>query len=76
MKIKSKIVPNKIKDFLVSQPETGMGYQVVTVFTNNGDAFEKVLITNATEIESINGNPDIPFNAFDIVRVELTHDKS
>ncbi len=76
MQIKSKIVPDKIKDYLVSQPETGMGYQVVTVYINNGKKFEKVLVTNASEIESVDGNPDIPFNAFDIVKVELTHQKS
>jgi len=76
MRIKSRIIPEKIAEFLKTQPETGMGYQIVTVFTIDGKAFERVQILNALEIGTVDGNTDIPFNTFEIDKVELTHDKS
>lgn len=74
MEIKNKLVPEKIHGFLKTQPETGMGYQIVTAFLNDGAILERVQILDASNITLVNGSTEIPFNASDIERVELTHD--
>jgi hypothetical protein len=45
---------------LMSQPETGMGYRIVSVLLKDGRRFERVMIVGGM-ITSINGNPDVPF---------------
>ena len=76
MLFRTRSLPDKISEYLRSQPETGMGYQIVTVLTNDGKIFERVHILDASEISTVDGNADIPFNPYDIVRVEVTHDKT
>ena len=76
MLVQSRVLPDKFADFLRTQPETGMGYQIVTVLTVDGRSFERVQILNANEIGTVDGKTDIPFNPNDIVKVVVTHDKS
>lgn len=59
---------------LISQPETGMGYQVVTVFLKDGRQIEKVMIVGGT-ITSVHGSPTIPSEEADIDEIVVTHDK-
>ena len=76
MKIQSKILPDNIIEKLKQAPETGMGYQIVTVLTREGKHFEKVLVINCSEISTVNGQTEIPFDANEVVNVVVTHDKS
>jgi hypothetical protein len=76
MLIQGRCLPDKFADFLITQPETGMGYQIVTIFTVDGKSYERVQILNANEIGTVDGKTDIPFNPNDIVKVVVTHDKA
>ena len=59
-------------DTLVSQPETGMGYQVASVYLKDGRQFDRVVIVDGV-ITSISGSSDIPFTENDIRRIVVTH---
>ncbi len=65
---------DKWGDFLVNQPETGMGYWVVTVLLHDGRRVDRVVIVGdlITEIYSLR---DIPFKEKDIAEIVVTHDK-
>lgn len=76
MRIQSRLLPDDFSNFLKMQPETGMGYQIVTVYTMDGKWYERVLILNASEIATVDGKTDIPFNPSDIIRIVVTHDKT
>jgi hypothetical protein len=55
-------------EFLVSQPETGMGYQVATVTTHDGRIFEGVVIVG-DKVTNIHGDREIPFTDEDIATI-------
>ena len=57
---------------LISQPESGMGYQIVTVLLRDGRRFEKVAIVGGT-IASVDGYSDVPFDESDIEKILVTH---
>jgi hypothetical protein len=59
---------------LVSKGETGMGYQVASVYLKNGRCFEQVVIVGGL-ITNIKDDPNIPFDETDIERIVVTHDK-
>jgi hypothetical protein len=59
---------------LVSQPETGMGYQIASVYLKDGRRFDRVSIVEGI-IASINGGRDIPFAESEIERIVVTHEK-
>jgi hypothetical protein len=59
---------------LVSNPETGMGYQIATVYLKNGKRIDQVMIVEG-RITSIMDDPNIPFAEADIDRIAVTHDK-
>jgi hypothetical protein len=59
---------------LTSKPETGMGYQVVTVVLKDGKRFEQVVIVQG-QISGIRGRKDIPFSEGEIAEIIVTHDK-
>jgi hypothetical protein len=59
---------------LVPQPETGMGYQIVSVYLKDGRRFDHVVIVGGT-ISSIKGDSIIPFQESDIDKIVVTHDK-
>ena len=58
---------------LVSQPETGMGYQVASVYLKDGRQFDRVVIVDGV-ITSIFGSAAIPFTEEEIHRIVVTHD--
>ena len=64
----------KWMDFLLTQPETGMGYQVVSVLLHDGRRFDRVPIVDSA-IRRIKGREDIPFTEADIKEIIVTHDK-
>lgn len=59
---------------LVSQPETGMGYHIVTVKLKDGTIFNQVVVDSGF-ITKIKGIKDIPFKEDDIQDITVTHDK-
>ncbi len=59
---------------LASKPETGMGYQVVSIVLRDGRRFEQVAVVEGL-ITKIRGRRDIPFCEDEIAEIILTHDK-
>lgn len=59
---------------VLSQPETGMGYHVVTVLLKNGQRYEQVVIVGG-RLTMIRGLKDIPFTDEDIAEIRVTHAK-
>lgn len=59
---------------LASKPETGMGYQIVSVILKNGKRFDQVAVVEG-RISEIRGRKDIPFTEDQIAEIVLTHDK-
>lgn len=63
---------NKWASILVAQPETGMNYQIASVFLKDGRRFDHVVITGGylTKVEE---SPDIPFQEEDIAKIVVNH---
>jgi hypothetical protein len=59
---------------LLSQPETGMGYQVATVTLSDGRQFPKTVIDSGY-ITSVGGKQEIPFRQSDIESIVVDHEK-
>ncbi len=59
---------------LIDQPETGMGYQVVSVILKDGRRFDQVVIVEG-RMTQIRGLNNIPFTEEQIADIILTHDK-
>jgi hypothetical protein len=61
-------------DELLSKPETGMGYQVVSIILNDGTRFDRAIVNSGyiTQIKDVQG---IPFSEQDIKEIIVTHDK-
>jgi hypothetical protein len=59
---------------LVSQPETGMGYQVASVILKDGSRYDQALIESGF-ITRIRGLDRIPFREEDIADIVVTHDR-
>lgn len=68
-----KTLPTAWSQFLATKPETGMGYQVVTITLRDGRRVEDVAIIESSIIGEVRGQVDIPFEPDDIAAVELTH---
>lgn len=59
---------------LLSQPETGMDYQIASVFLRDGRRFDRVTIVGGM-ITNIGGNKEIPFREEEIADIKVTHEK-
>jgi hypothetical protein len=59
---------------LSTKPETGMGYQVVSIILKDGTTFDQVVVVEG-RITQIRGRNDVPFVEDQIAQVVLTHDK-
>ena len=59
---------------LISQPETGMGYQVATVILRDGRHFEQVLIVDGL-ITQVHGRDEIPFDEAEVAEIVVMKDK-
>ena len=59
---------------LVSQPETGMGYQIASIYLKNGQRYDQVMAVEG-RITSIKDDHNIPFTEADIERIVVTHNK-
>ena len=72
MVTKMLALSDKWAPVLNDQPETGMGYQITSVFLKDGRRFDDVVITGGM-ITSVGGASDIPFDEPDIQRIEVNH---
>jgi len=59
---------------LVSQPETGMGYQVASIILKDGSRYDQALIEDGY-VTRIQGRKGIPFSEDQIAEIIVTHDK-
>jgi predicted fused transcriptional regulator/phosphomethylpyrimidine kinase len=59
---------------LSSKPETGIGYQVISIVLKDGRRFDQVVVVEG-RITQIRGREDIPFTEDQIARMLLTHEK-
>lgn len=59
---------------LATKPETGMGYQIVSITLANGQKFDQVAVVEG-RITEIRGLREIPFTEEQIAQITLTHDK-
>ncbi len=64
----------KRSNFLVSQPETGTGYHIITIILYDGKRYDHV-IANSGYITQVKGYNEIPFAVADIKEIIITHDK-
>jgi hypothetical protein len=67
MQLSEKWVPR-----LLSQPETGMGYQSVTVRLRDGRAFDDVVVVGGL-VMRVPGFESVPFSEADISDIVVTH---
>jgi hypothetical protein len=65
---------NKWAPVLLAQPETGMGYQMVSVYLHDGKRFDRVTVVGGT-ITEISGKKEIPFGEEEIADIKVTHGK-
>lgn len=63
---------SKWAPILVSQPETGMGYQIASVFLMDGRRFDHVTIVGGY-ITKIGNSTDIPFSEAEIEKIVINH---
>ena len=68
-------LPEKWAAFLSQKPETGMGYQVVSVVLEDGRKFDQVVISGCAYLTRVRGYKGIPFSEFEIKDIKLTHKK-
>ena len=73
-KVEMLALSRKWVPILVSQPETGMGSQLASVFLNDGQKFDRVTIVGGY-ITKIGDSTSIPFNESDIERIVVDHGK-
>jgi hypothetical protein len=65
---------NKWAPILASQPETGMGYQIASIFLTDGRQFDHVMIVGGI-ITKIGGSAEIPFEERQIERIVVNHQR-
>jgi hypothetical protein len=65
---------DKWAPILVSRPETGMSYQIASVFLKDGARFDHVVIVGG-QLTRIGEHKDIPFKEEDIDRIVVNHGK-
>jgi len=68
-------LPEEWIQFLKRKPETGMGYQIVSVVLEDGRKFDQVVISESALVTRVRGCKDIPFSEFEIKDIRVTHKK-
>ena len=68
-------LPQKFINELISQPETGMGYQIATIVLNDAKQYHQAVILESHLLTNIKGLENIPFSSDDIFQIILTHKK-
>jgi hypothetical protein len=63
---------SKWAPILLGQPESGMGYQIVSVLLCDGRCFDRVTVVGGT-ITEVKGESNIPFNEEEIAEIKVSH---
>ncbi|HZZ29319.1 MAG TPA: hypothetical protein VFE46_15080 [Pirellulales bacterium] len=63
---------NKWAPVLLSEPETGMNFQVTSVYLTDGRKFDQVVIAGGY-ITKIGESTDIPFQEEEIAKIVVNH---
>ncbi len=66
-------LPQKLRQFLLDQPETTDDLHVVSVILKNGRVFEDVAISHCSLVAAVRGHSHVPFDAKDIAELRVTH---
>jgi hypothetical protein len=69
------VLGEKWLEALAQERETGMGYQVVTIFLRDGRRYEGVVVVDG-KISKVAGSTSLPFVEGDISSIAVTHDPS
>jgi hypothetical protein len=69
------IQSERLRQRLLSQAETGMGYQIVTVLLADGRQFRRVAVIDGY-LTAKGGDWAPPFSESEIADLVVTHDKS
>ena len=67
-------LPVNLIEKLVTSPETGMGYHIVTVLLKDGRRFDQAVVDSGY-VTKVHGHREIPFTIEEIQDVVITHDK-
>lgn len=67
-------VPEKWLSYLLREPETGMNYQIASVWLDDGTRYDQVVISGGY-ITQVRGYNDVPFSGEQIDRIKVTHKK-
>jgi hypothetical protein len=62
---------DKWTKILLSQPETGMDYQVVSVFLRDGRRIDNVTVVGSKLIGEVNGGAEMPFKEDEIIDIKV-----
>ena len=68
-----KELPKRWSDYLLKQPESGMGFQIVTIALRDGSKFEAA-VTESHIIGTVRGQTGVPFDPEDIAGIEVIPD--
>jgi len=66
--MKTVQLSDKWSNFLINHPETGMGYQLVKVFLNNGKVLREHKVLNSSLLVL---EPNEKISSFQIEKIEL-----
>jgi hypothetical protein len=69
-----ELTEKRFSDFFRQQPETGMGYWIVTAVLKNGQEFEQVVVDSGY-VTKVKGFAGVPFEESEIDHFIVTHDK-
>jgi hypothetical protein len=65
-------IPEEWIEYLRNGPETGMGYQVVSVKLRDGRTFEQVVVCSGW-FTQVRGYKEIPFREGEVVLIKINH---
>ena len=65
-------IPTRFVNYLKRAPETGIGYQVISVVLKDGRSFDQVITSEGCIIE-VRGYKEIPFAPDDVASVSVNH---
>src|SRR5438067_12882900 len=66
-------LPQRLRQYLLDQPETTDDLHVVSVILKDGRVFEDVAISHCSLVAAVRGHSHVPFAAQDIAELRVTH---
>ena len=66
-------LPQRLRQFLLDQPETTDDLHVVSVTLKDGRVFDDVAISQCSLVAAVRGYLHVPFDAKDVTELRVTH---